>query len=58
MSVPAKPKCSQCAADPEINGGRDHRHWCPRQSDHERIKELEEALILSRYEINRALDTP
>lgn len=53
-----KPICPRCGADPENNGGRNHRHWCPSQSDHERIKELEEALILARYEINRVLDTP
>lgn len=51
-------KCSKCGVKADDGTGRSHRHPCPRQTDHERIKELEEALTLARYEINRALDVP
>lgn len=50
-------KCPKCEFDNEgVEGVRDHQKRCPRQSQGERIKELEEALTLARYEINRVLD--
>lgn len=51
-------KCPHCEAEAENYGDLRHRNACPRQTDHERIKELEEALTLARYEINRVLDHP
>jgi hypothetical protein len=32
-----------------------HKRGCPRQTEHERIAELEEALRLARYEIDRVI---
>jgi len=50
--------CPHCEAEAETFADLRHRNGCPRQSDRERIKELEEALTLARYEINRVLDKP
>jgi hypothetical protein len=50
-------KCPQCEYDDEgTREGLHHQKSCPRQSQGERIKELEEALVLARHEINRVLD--
>lgn len=50
-------KCPQCEFDDEgEREGRHHQKCCPRQTQRERIKELEEALTLARFEINRVLD--
>jgi hypothetical protein len=50
-------KCPVCEYDDEGElEAPSHQRSCPRQSQHERIKELEEALRLARFEINRVLD--
>lgn len=52
--------CSKCGVEypPPGSDAPRHKHPCPLQTDKERIKELREALILARYEINRVLDVP